>query len=170
MKRSVRASWSSFGMTPLGITAVYFIFGLLWILFSDHILAWFIRDPTALTKGQTVKGLAYVAATGILLYLLIRRGMAAIQQQQQAAQASELRYYELFKHLPISLWLEDLSTVRQLLVRWQADGEISLPARLTPDSAELQQCVAEVQVIDVNRATLALYETVNKSALLGPLD
>ena len=60
-------------LTPFRIAALYALLGGFWILFSDRVLALFVADPLALTRLQTYKGWFYVAATAVLLYLLIRR-------------------------------------------------------------------------------------------------
>lgn len=50
----------------------YLIFGILWIYFSDTILAALVKDPEIYQRIQTYKGLLYVALTGLVLYFLIQ--------------------------------------------------------------------------------------------------
>ncbi len=57
----------------LKIAVAYFILGFLWILTSDHILAFVVSDDIAMhTKLQNYKGWFYIAITAVMLYLLIR--------------------------------------------------------------------------------------------------
>ncbi|MHC4927511.1 MAG: sensor histidine kinase [Planctomycetota bacterium] len=57
--------------SSLKITFIYFLFGSLWIVFSDRILAAFVSDPQTMTAIQTYKGWFYVLATAVLVYLLV---------------------------------------------------------------------------------------------------
>lgn len=54
----------------LRITLIYVTFGVLWILFSDSIVASFVTDVTTLSKVQTYKGWFYVLLTGVLFFFL----------------------------------------------------------------------------------------------------
>ncbi|MCB1747084.1 MAG: PAS domain-containing protein, partial [Gammaproteobacteria bacterium] len=47
--------------------------GALWILFSGRVLQHLVQDPVTLGQLETFKGWAFVAATAVLLYLLLRR-------------------------------------------------------------------------------------------------
>jgi len=60
-------------MTPLRIVVVYALLGALWILLSDRILEAFVPPGPLRDELQTVKGWAYVLATAVLLWALIRR-------------------------------------------------------------------------------------------------
>lgn len=57
--------------TAARIVACYALFGALWIFFSDRLLSLLITDPALLTRLQTAKGWLFIAATALLLYLLI---------------------------------------------------------------------------------------------------
>lgn len=54
----------------LRITLVYIIFGVIWILFSDHIVRSFVDDVERLSEIQTYKGWFYVLLTGVLFFAL----------------------------------------------------------------------------------------------------
>ncbi len=66
-------------LTPLMIAVIYFGIGGLWIVLSDQVLAALVSDVAALSWLQTAKGWFYVAATAGLLYWLIRRSTARLQ-------------------------------------------------------------------------------------------
>lgn len=55
------------------ITLIYALFGCLWILFSDQILAAFVSDAIAVTAIQTYKGWFYVLVTAVLVYVLVSK-------------------------------------------------------------------------------------------------
>ncbi len=69
---------------PFKITAVYAMVGIIWIAFSDKLLAVFINDPAKITRLQTYKGWFYVFATALMLQLLIRHSVAAIRKSEAA--------------------------------------------------------------------------------------
>ncbi len=65
----------------------YMLFGSIWILFSDRLLAWWLRDLTSLTHWQTYKGWFFVLLSALLIYLLARKSLhwvsAAHEQRKQ---------------------------------------------------------------------------------------
>ena len=54
------------------IVLAYATFSALWIFGSDRLLAQLVHDPMLLAWIGTVKGLAFVGVTSLLLYLLLR--------------------------------------------------------------------------------------------------
>jgi len=57
---------------PFRTVAIYFLFGFLWILFSDKILASVVTDPATYQTIQTYKGWIYVTLTSVGLFFIIR--------------------------------------------------------------------------------------------------
>jgi PAS domain S-box-containing protein len=72
------------------IVAVYALFGGLWIYLSDSFLGFIIHDPAVIYRISIYKGLAFIALTAGLLYVLIaryiRRISAHILELNQAQQ------------------------------------------------------------------------------------
>lgn len=71
-------------MSPLTITAIHLLVGGLWILFSDVLLHALVSDSALLLKLQTFKGWFYVAATGLMLYVLIGRSTRMVRKVNEA--------------------------------------------------------------------------------------
>jgi signal transduction histidine kinase/ActR/RegA family two-component response regulator len=67
------------------ITAGYIIVGGLWIVFSDKLLGYLIRDPDSLTRIQTYKGWFYVIITAFLFYSLLKSHLVKIRNAEQKA-------------------------------------------------------------------------------------
>jgi len=67
-------------LTPLGIAGIYALVGSAWILTSDYLLGLALRDPDLLVRLSIAKGLFYIAATTLLLYLLVRRNNAELKR------------------------------------------------------------------------------------------
>ena len=59
--------------TDLRVALWYALFGGLWILLSDRLLAAIVTDIATLTKLQTYKGWAYVTISALLIFGLLRR-------------------------------------------------------------------------------------------------
>ncbi len=55
------------------IVLLYAVFAGLWILFSDRLVALLFSDPEQITLVSSLKGLAFVAVTSVLLFSLLSR-------------------------------------------------------------------------------------------------
>jgi PAS domain S-box-containing protein len=73
---------------------LYFVVGILWMIITDNLLA-VVADLATITLLQTLKGGLFVAFTGIMLFLLIRRSMAILQSSQQMLQRAARGYHML---------------------------------------------------------------------------
>lgn len=89
------------------IPLAFMAFGVLWIVFSDHILELLIGDPALITRLQTLKGGLSIGASALMLYLLLRWLMGRIVRSQREALESESRHRELFEANPNPMWIYD---------------------------------------------------------------
>ena len=78
------------------ITLIYFIFGILWILFSDKLLDILVKDVSLLTKIQTFKGAIFILVTSGFLYILVRKHM-------QSLMLSEINFYRSISESPVGI-------------------------------------------------------------------
>ncbi len=83
---------------------------------------------------------------------------------------SEERFRTLFSESPISLWEEDFSGIKRHIERLAGLGVSDLDAHFAAHPEELADCVETVRVVDVNKATLALYGADSRSQMLAGLD
>ncbi|HZH50936.1 MAG TPA: sensor domain-containing diguanylate cyclase [Microvirga sp.] len=76
----------------------------------------------------------------------------------------------LFEHSPVSLWVEDFSSVKRLLdeIRHRGIHDFRVFTDVHPEFVE--RCMAEIRVIDVNRHTLELFAAPDKPSLLRRLN
>ena len=72
-----------------GIIASYILVGGIWIIFSDKLLNYFVREPDLLTRIQTFKGWFYVIITAILFYLILKSHLVKIRNAEQKAIESD---------------------------------------------------------------------------------
>uniref|UniRef100_A4WYR4 GGDEF domain-containing protein n=2 Tax=Cereibacter TaxID=1653176 RepID=A4WYR4_CERS5 len=80
------------------------------------------------------------------------------------------RYAEgIFEHSPVSLWVEDFSQIRHLLENLRSRGIVDLRVFTDVHPEFVRQCMGEIRVIDVNRATLEMFCAPDKRTLLSRL-
>ena len=96
--------------------------------------------------------------------------VTAARQADARLRQSEERYRTLFDESPVSLWEEDFSGIRRHLDRLRALGVADFEAHFIAHPEELDDCIGAVRVVDVNRATLALYGADSRSQMLAGLD
>jgi signal transduction histidine kinase len=79
------------------LVLIYAVFATVWILVSDHLVAWMVSDPELRTRVSVAKGWFFVAVTTALLYGLIRRmqmhlnHLSKREQQAQRERANTLQ-------------------------------------------------------------------------------
>lgn len=90
------------------ISLRYFIAAGLWILFSDQIVGAIFQDTNALLIAQTYKGMAFVLATSIFLFLDLFRRMQLLEEErrfsalaQEALETSEENYRNMATYSPL---------------------------------------------------------------------
>lgn len=95
------------------ITAIYVVFSLSWIYFSDRILASLVYDQNMLTQIQTYKGWAFVLLSGLLIYTLIHLGL----QQRQRIRTQLNKHSEHLQQV--------LDSVSHSIVQYTLNGQIT---------------------------------------------
>lgn len=91
----------------LRVTALYVVFGFAWILLSDEIVRhpWFRSAETSV--AQTAKGLLFVMATGLIIFLVVRRyERVRGEAESQLREKTELQA-AILDALPMSVALLD---------------------------------------------------------------
>jgi len=83
-------------------------------------------------------------------------------------QASETRYRGLFEDSPISLWEEDFSQVKIRIDGLRQQGVVDIQTYLETHPDFVKECVATIQVIDINKATLGLWCQQQRGAAHQP--
>jgi diguanylate cyclase (GGDEF)-like protein/PAS domain S-box-containing protein len=82
---------------------------------------------------------------------------------------SEVRFRGLFEDVPISIWEEDFSAVRQALDGLRAAGVVDLSDYFDEHPEVVAACATQVKIVDVNRATLEMYGAASKAELVADL-
>ena len=89
------------------ITLIYLIFGILWILFSDGLLDFLIKDDSLLTKFQTFKGTIFIIVTSVFLYILVRKHMQNLRIAELQLIESKFRFDKLHEKGPFGMAITD---------------------------------------------------------------
>jgi PAS domain S-box-containing protein len=113
--------------------------------------------------GRAVEYQGRPAIVGTLLDITERH------KNQEELEKSKTHYQALFEDSPISLWQEDLTDLRAYLKNLQDSGVRDVRAYFETHPEELQQCANLIKVVDINRATLELYEADSKEQLLDTI-
>lgn len=71
------------------ITLNYILFGILWILFSDKLLAFLVTDYNLLTKFQSYKGSFFIIVTSLFLYVLVKQHMNRLSNAETQRHLAE---------------------------------------------------------------------------------
>jgi diguanylate cyclase (GGDEF)-like protein/PAS domain S-box-containing protein len=80
--------------------------------------------------------------------------------------ASEVYARGLFEHSPVSLWVEDFSSIKSLLDEMRLRGISNFRTFTDVHPEFVTRCMSEIRVIDVNRHTLDLFGAPDKDTLL----
>ncbi|HSK09354.1 MAG TPA: PAS domain S-box protein [Vicinamibacterales bacterium] len=124
------------------------------------------RRPPAVIRldGRAGQGVAGEP----VLHCVLQDVTAARSAEAQLRQ-SEARYRSLFDDSAISLWEEDFTGIKRHIDRLRALGVTDLETHFAAHPEELADCVSTVRVVDVNKATIAMYGAENRAQMLAGL-
>ena len=97
----------------LKITFVYFLFGILWIYFSDAVINLFINDLNTLQFLQTIKGWLFISFSTILLYFFSKQQFLKIQEEKDQLAKTKDLLETIIENAPISIFWKDTQGVYQ---------------------------------------------------------
>ncbi|HEY3308765.1 MAG TPA: hypothetical protein VGJ93_09955 [Desulfuromonadaceae bacterium] len=97
-------------LIPSKIVIVYALISGLWIYFSDMLLEVLVQDPHLMARFGMLKGWVFILVTSILLYVLIHRYVASLQEiNQKLAQQKEqllLSQFTIDMSADMIFWLD----------------------------------------------------------------
>ncbi|MDA0336804.1 MAG: hypothetical protein O2782_16695, partial [bacterium] len=108
-----------------------------------------------------------VGISGLVALLLTIAFMPRRQRDAAVLAESEVRYRSFFQQAPISLWEQDYSAVTSYLNGLALADETALLAHLTP--RVVFECTAKIRILDVNEATLELFECQDPQLLVAQI-
>ncbi len=121
--------------TPFRITLIYFLFALLWITTTDHILGWFSQDLVQLSSMQTAKGIIFISITAGALYWMVKNYTISLGREQELQN-------KIMETIPVMLTIyrpdiSDFSVNREFeqVVGWKNEdlSSVNLMEKVYPD-------------------------------------
>ncbi|NOZ74181.1 MAG: PAS domain S-box protein, partial [FCB group bacterium] len=94
----------------------------------------------------------------------------AHKRAQESLARSHDRFRLLFEESPVSLWEEDYSELRGYFAALRRQGVKDIEKWYDEHPEALTECVAKIKVLNVNQATLRMYEVGTKEELLIGLE
>ena len=87
-------------LTPFRIAAGYALVAGIWILLSEELLSLWVSDGPTLSVVNHIRNLIFLIATSGMLYVLMRRYLAALRRSEEALRKSEARNQALLNAIP----------------------------------------------------------------------
>ena len=88
------------------------------------------------------------------------------EHARRSLAASEAYARGLFDHSPVSLWVEDFSSIKKLIDEVRQCGIVDFRTFTDVHPEFVTRCLAEIRILDVNQHTLRLFGASHKSELL----
>ena len=98
--------------SPLRLVLAYTLYGTLWIVGSDILVAWWVGDPGRMWVLASAKGLFFILATTCLLYVLVKRLVDRHIATEEALRESQLRWQFALEGSGDGLWDWNAATGR----------------------------------------------------------
>lgn len=127
----------------------------------------------------TVRQIAWVMGSLLLLtivgmgawrYRTMTRAYLALKTAQAEQDRTEARRQRVFETSSVSLWEEDITEVRRLIESRRVDVMAGWEHYFDEHPELVTECAWALKVLEVNEATLRLYETDTKQQLLGSIE
>ncbi|PWR18211.1 sensor domain-containing diguanylate cyclase [Zavarzinia aquatilis] len=158
-------------------------------VFRDDMLDCHVAELTALWEGKTaffsnsvnyslagrridiqMTGRVLPGAERSLDRVLIAIEDVTEREDARRDQAASENYARgLFEHSPVSLWVEDFSSIRKLLDQLRERGIEDFRVFTDVHPEFVQRCMSEIRVLDVNRQTLDMFQAPDRPTLLRRL-
>jgi len=100
----------------------------------------------------------------------LKREKQALQEEFERLKRSEFRYRMIYDHSYVSIWEEDYTEVYALLKELKQQGVVDIAEYLRSHPETVKSLTGRIKVLDVNDATLRIYNATSKAEFLGSLE
>lgn len=107
--------YSSAKRQALKITCIYFVIGSVWILLSDKLVEFLIKEESIRIVISIIKGWFYVAITSVLIFLLIFTEIKKVTDSKDELDKEKLFMEAILNSVPGMVYLYDN---QNNLIRW----------------------------------------------------
>ncbi len=94
----------------MGITIAYILVAGFWTVFADDVFDWLTGTPLNSPAMQTLKGINFVIATAVVMYLVLRRSYRRRRLAQEALRLSQERFESVARATTEAIWDWNLHT------------------------------------------------------------
>lgn len=101
--------------------------------------------------------------------LITTEDVTAREDARRSEERNRLHAEGIFEYSPVSLWMEDFSAIYKLMERVRETGIVDFRVFLDVHPEFIQQCMSEIRVLDVNKATLDLFGAPDREVLFKRL-
>jgi diguanylate cyclase (GGDEF)-like protein len=101
--------------------------------------------------------------------LLTTEDVTAREEARRNEQENRQYAEGIFEHSPVSLWIEDFSRIKAMIEDVRHRGIVDFRVFTDVHPEFVIQCMSEISVIEINRATLDLFGAPDRSTLLQRL-
>jgi PAS domain S-box-containing protein len=120
--------------SALNVAFIYFLFSLVYIIYSDKALLSLVQDPDILTQIQTYKGMFFISISSLLIFFLLRKELRQLEIFWKRATLSEnklseteLQYESLLESAPEAVFVWDPQMMRYIKANYQAEVLFGYP-------------------------------------------
>jgi PAS domain S-box-containing protein len=85
----------------------------------------------------------------------------------ESLQKGEEKYHSLFENMPVSLWEDDYSEVKQFIDSWPQDLKEDVSHTLKSNKELYRKLIIRIKIVDMNRSSLRLYGETDKDKLVN---
>ncbi|MDD2464558.1 MAG: ATP-binding protein [Desulfobulbus sp.] len=151
MERFQLLGW---GSVPLKIATIYLAVSVLWVVFSDQLVALLLQDSQLITRVQTLKGWFFVGSTAALIYVLLRREIATYKKTSDNLAQSSQELRDILDAMPVGVVMSDGTTIEYININFSQRYGYSLDEIPTdeqwfllayPDPSSREPLIAEWQ-------------------------
>lgn len=104
---------------------------------------------------------------GRKIYTAILRDITERLEVNKSLRTSETRFRALFEDVPIAIWEEDFSEVKEYLDSLKEQGVTDLRGYFASHPEEVIRCEQMIRVIDVNNTAVKMFEANSREELLN---
>ncbi len=104
---------------------------------------------------------------GRKIYTAILRDITERLEVNESLRTSETRFRALFEDVPIAIWEEDFSEVKEYLDSLKEQGVTDLRGYFASHPEEVIRCEQMIRVIDVNNTAVKMFEANSREELLN---
>lgn len=108
-----------------------------------------------------------VEVAGNRLLYIVARNITEVKKKEEILRENEERYRILFNESPIGLMEQDFSNVKENIDILNQNGVTDLHQYFDSHPLEIEKLLQKVNVIDVNKASIKMYDALSKNDLIN---